>query len=286
MKLLIIAPQEPVKTPKKDFTVRFDNLFSERVIRHLTNEYKDLCNGCGNDCNFCRDRFPLLYPVDFKEKIVDIIRLPSEMLYYLDDPREFFPGRKLPVHDVLLAINVHEELMMALPEMIAEVGGKALVAPGEDPRWLGKWMRGEVKKRCKKLKIEVSFPKPFCAMKEGEGPVLDEFMREFRIGRPGIKIDVVDGVITDAIVTSSAPCGCTYYVAHNIIGTNIDENSIEKINTEITAKYWHSYPCVASMDMDADVGDTLLHIGGFMHYEGVEKAIKAVKEPEEPELGK
>ncbi len=96
-----------------------------------------------------------------------------------------------------------------------------------------------------------------------------EFVKHFRSGKPKIKIKVQDGKIIDTQVITSAPCGCTYYVARNLIGKEVNE----ELNVEVTAKYWHSYPCVASMDVDRDLGDTPLHKGGYMHYEAVADAV-------------
>lgn len=269
MKIYIISSDYYPKGHRKNFSVVFDNTFSERVIKHVTNEYKDLCNGCGKDCDFCRDKFPKLFPVDFKGDIAGILRLPGEMPYNVDNPEEFLP-KELPPHDLLMAINIHDDVLLALPKMVKDAGGRGIIVPIEDPNWVSRWVRNKMREICRKLGIEVDFPKPFCAYKEGRNPFLDEAMKYFRIGKPKIQIKVQDGIIIDAQVITCAPCGNTYFVAKNLIGKKVDEN----INVETTAKYWHSYPCVASMEVDNELGDTPLHIGGFMHYDAVEEGIK------------
>jgi hypothetical protein len=45
---------------------------------------------------------------------------------------------------------------------------------------------------------------------------------------------------------------------------------------EVVAKYWHSFPCVASMEIDRELGETILHMGGFMHYRAVQEALAEV----------
>jgi len=269
MKVLIITNDIRKSGTKKPFTVVREDIFAQRFIDHVNNDYADMCNACEPECDHCRDKYPKLYRTDFKEDVAGIIRLPAEMPYYVDDPEDFLPD-KLPEHDVLVAINIHEDILMALPKRSKAAGGQAIVVPSEDPEWVSAWVRGRVKKICQELEMEAAFPKPFCSMSaEADQPVIDRFIRHFRIGRPKIQVRVQDGKIIEAQVIISAPCGCTYYVAHNLVGKEVTED----LNTEVTAKYWHSYPCVASMDMDRELGDTPLHKGGYMHYQCVTDAV-------------
>ncbi len=270
MKLLIVSNDKYRPGPREPFSVIMEDIFSERVINHLKNDYADLCNGCGNDCDHCRDKFPVLFPVDFKEDIAGVILLPAELPYYVDDPGAYLP-EELPPHDVMLAIHVHEDLLLSLPGRAHNAGAKAFIVPSEDPAWLSQWIRGRLKKICDQLEMESAFPKPFCSfLPTPDQPVTSEFARRFRIGKPKIKLRVQDGRIIDAQVITSAPCGCTYFVARNLIGREIDEN----LNVDVTAKYWHSYPCVASMDVDRELADAPLHKGGYLHYEAVADAVK------------
>ena len=66
---------------------------------------------------------------------------------------------------------------------------------------------------------------------------------EIPIGYPKLKLELGDGYIKDAKVLRSAPCGNTYYVAFNLKGAPLDAAV-----AEVVAKYWHSFPCVASME--------------------------------------
>ena len=47
----------------------------ERVVGHLKNDYAQICNGCDKDCDHCRDKYPVLFPVDFKEDIAGVLLL-------------------------------------------------------------------------------------------------------------------------------------------------------------------------------------------------------------------
>ncbi len=127
-------------------------------------------------------------------------------------------GGELQPHEVTVAINLHEELLLALPEAAARAGSRALLVPSEAPGWTSGWVRNQVKTACRKLEMGCDFPKPFCSMRRGRHPALDAVMDHFRIGRPEIKLEIADGLIREARVLTSAPCGNTYFVAFNLKG--------------------------------------------------------------------
>ncbi len=262
MKLLIIYCGGSIPPRPDPFSVTFDDTFAERFLRHLINE-EGYCNGCGALCDHCRDT----YGIDFTSDIADIIQLPSVLPYYLDDPVELLGG-ELPPHEATVAINVHQEVLLALPELASRAGSRVLVAPSEAPGWVSRWARGEVRKACRKLEMGCAFPKPFCSLPFGIHPAVDEFMEHFRIGYPRLHLELGDGYIREARVLRSAPCGNTYYVAFNLKGAPLDASV-----AEVVAKYWHSFPCVASMEVDRELGETVLHMGGFMHYRAVQEAL-------------
>jgi hypothetical protein len=197
------------------------------------------------------------------------VKIPSALPYYVDNPQKYLPAVLLP-HDVVVAINVHEEILMAIPYLSKKAGAKALLVPQEDPDWLTKWVIGELTNICGHLNLEVAFPKPFCSLEEEDShPVITEFMNYFKIGKPKLRIEVNNGIVEEAEVSRSAPCGDTYYVAYNIRGKKVDENF-----DWWASKYWHSFPCVASMKMDYEIGDTILHQGGYILLDAVRQALQ------------
>ncbi|MCK4777724.1 MAG: hypothetical protein KAS39_05045 [Actinomycetia bacterium] len=248
----------------KEWCVLFDDIYARRVIRHL-NDDSTLCTGCGDKCINCRK----VYKLNYSQDIVGELKLPRAILYYVDKPRDYLP-KSLPKHDVTIAINIHEDILLALPEHSKKAGAKAIIAPVEDPEWVSRWTREELLKRCANLGMEAAVPKPSCALEEkNKHPFINEFMNYYRIGRPKLKIEVEKGKIKKVKVLRSAPCGDTYYVAHNLRGKPVDE-TIEKH----VAKYWHAYPCVGSMKMDYELGDTILHVGGYIHYDAFNEALE------------
>lgn len=262
MKLLVIYSGKPGPEIKKEFAQTFDDHYASRFIRHLDDD-PTLCTGCGDKCSSCR----LDYGLDFSAS-VKTLTLPTVMPYFVDNVDNYLE-KPLPAHDVTIPINIHEDILLSLPEIVKESGSKAIIAPIEDPDWITRWTRLDIAKKCKELGLEFAFPKPFCSLELGAGPYIDRFIKEFRVGRPLLNLRIDNNnVIREATVEISAPCGNTYFVAKNIIGKTADK----KLN-EWVAKYWHSYPCVASMKMDPELGDTILHKGGYIHYDIVSEAI-------------
>lgn len=262
MRLLVAYCGGPIPIKREHFTVTFEDTFAQRFLRHLVNE-QDYCNGCGVLCDHCRDT----YGIDFSGDLVDIIQFPSVLPYYLDDPLDLI-GRELPPHDATVAVNVHQEILLSLPRVVSAAGSRVIIAPSEGPGWVSRWVRGQVKKACRELDMGCAFPKPFCSLSPGIHPAVDEFMEYFHIGYPKIKLVLGDGYIKEAKVLRSSPCGNTYYVAFNLKGGPLDAAV-----ADVVAKYWHSFPCVASMQIDRELGETILHMGGFMHYRAVQEAL-------------
>lgn len=257
MKLLVVCsePHDP-RRPPDAFECSFDSCWAERFLKHLRNE-RELCSGCGDRCVHCRDwRVP-----DLRGNIVDVIQTPSLLPELLDDPLLYLP-ESLPSHDVLVAIQIHEEILIELPIIAKEAGGKALIAPVEAPDWVSRWGKNKLMSAGKKLGLEVAVPKPFCSLSPGTGPCIDAFIKHFRIGRPLVELDIMDGRIAVATARISAPCGNSHYVAHNLQGHTVDDT----LQYEISS-YWHSFPCTASMKHDPELRDTILHKGGQIHME-------------------
>lgn len=264
MKLFIVCPDKYVYKERKPFTTIFNDIFAQRFIKHLKDD-STLCTGCGKDCVNCRK----VYNLNYSSEIAGIHKIPPELLYYVDEPEKCLPD-KVPPHDVLIAINIHEDILVALPEIGVKAGAKALIVPIEHPDWISNWGKMWVKRLCNQLGLECAFPKPFCSLiKEDKTPQINKFIEHFRIGRPELKVEVEGGAIKNVRMIRSAPCGNTYFVAHNLIGKKVDKGLDQWV-----AKYWHSYPCIASMEMDFSLGDTILHKGGYIHLEAVKEAVE------------
>lgn len=235
--------------------------FGERVLGNLMN-YSTFCKACDLACEHCRTVYG-----SFASDIFWVYQLPSDLPTFIDDPLTYLPSpAELPELDVLLVVGIHPDLFAAVPSLLK---GKvlAVIAPLESKDWCPPGLRKQVADRLAELGIESAFPKPFCSLTPQGLKVVDMFIARYRIGRPLMEVAVKKGVIKEARVIRSAPCGATWYIARQILNRHVDE--VE----EAVAKAHHSYPCTGSMVVDPEVGDTILHKGGYLAREAAKDAL-------------
>ena len=258
MKIVVFRSERAEGGPPADdaYSQTFDTRHADRVIGNLTNE-DDFCTSCQEDCIHCRR----LYGRSFAGRIAGVIAFPGTMPYVLETPADHVPG-DVPQHDVLIAISIHEQVLIESIKQCAQWGTRGVVVPIEAPGWITGAAMAQAEKICRKRRIEIAFPKPFCNLAPPQGSLLDAFRRTFRIGFPEVELTVRDGVIQKADVKVSAPCGSTYYIARWLQGRRVDDD----LKYEVISKRLHSYPCTSSMEWDEDLEDTILHVAGQNHY--------------------
>ena len=258
MKVLILRSRRlPNGEPPDAYAQEFDTAYAERVIANLVGE-EDFCSSCGPDCVNCRRD----YDRRFAGNIAAVIDLPAVLGHLLETPGDFVPD-KIPPHDILLAIGVHEQILLALLERLAGGPTRGVVVPLEAPDWISPSAKNQAEEICRDAGIEISLPKPFCDFAPPPGSVLDEFRRKFCIGKPEVELSVQNGSIEKAHVKVSAACGATYYIARWMTGKRVDDD----LKYDVIARRLHSYPCTASMKWDNELGDTVMHVAGKAHYE-------------------
>jgi len=244
--------------------------FAERVIRNLIND-PSFCKSCGLYCDSCK------YGVySYVHNIRAAIELPSpaELPAFIDNPEAYMP-KKIPKADICISSGLHKDLLLELPYAIARAGVKGLIVPIEDFMEVPSGLKKQVEEVCIELGIESAFPKPFCSLEPaGDKPIISRFVNELKVGRPQLEVSVVkrgnSEVINATVVRRSAPCGSTWYVARKLIGTETKR----EILYDAIAKAHHSYPCTATMSVDPETKEPILHLGGFIIREEVEKALK------------
>ena len=236
---------------------QFGCAYAERVIGNLVGDER-FCTSCGPDCVGCRRR----YERRFADDIVGDIALPAVLPHLLEQPARHVPA-EVPPHEIMLAINVHEQVLVEMLRRCRDWGTRGVVVPIEAPPWVSGSAREQAKAICGELGVEVAFPKPFCDFDPPPGGPLAAFREQFHVGKPRVELTVRDGRIERAHVHASAACGATYYIARWLEGKRVDDD----LKYEVVAKRLHSYPCTASMAWDDDLGDTILHVAGKAHYE-------------------
>ena len=147
------------------------------------------------------------------------------------------------------------------------------------PRGLARQLRGWLEK----MDVACATPKPFCSLTETDygvtrrqrleyhSDLIAEFARYF--GKPefSIEVDPQSRKIISVDVKRDAVCGCARYVAQKLVGVSVDEAEYE------AGMAHHHYPCLASMGIDIDFSDTLLHISGNIMKDNVAEQVKPYK---------
>jgi hypothetical protein len=198
---------------------------------------------------------------------VSAFQVPRALPPVLDDPAEFLPA-ELGRAETIIAINIHPELLLELPERAKGGTLRALIAPIEDPSWVKPGLQRQVTLACSRHGIESAFPKPFCAL-EPNTPAIAEFCEQFKVGVPTFRIRIADGRVAAAEVVWGSPCGLTAFVAEQLVGLPADELLPKK-----AGGLHHSYPCLASMALDPDTGDTIMHASLALIITRVQEALQ------------
>jgi hypothetical protein len=236
------------------------------VIRNLIND-PSFCKACDLSCDSCK-----FGVYSYVQSIHAAIELPdpSELPRFIDKTEDYLP-KKIPAVDICVATGIHQDLLLALPSRLKQKGIQGLITPIEDFREVPPGLQRQLEEECEEATIEYAFPKPFCSLKPSEEkPLISNFVRKFKIGKPSLRINTDKQhklkVIKGVVVERSAPCGSTWYVARKLIGREVVKDEIR----DVIAKAHHSYPCTATMEIDPELGEPILHEAGFLIRAAVE----------------
>jgi len=211
---------------------------------------------------------------------IEVWRAPTVLPPVIDYPEEFLPA-KLPPADLLLSFGEHPGVAELLPDIVRMTGAKAVVAAVDNETWLPRGLARQLRGWLQNVVCVT--PKPLCTLTEthyGTGhrqqieyddPLIAEFARHF--GQPDLRItvDSQTRTITAVDVVRDAVCGCARHTAQGLIGVSADDAE------EKAGLLHHHYPCLASMGVDSDYGDTLMHISGNILKKNVGQQVKPFK---------
>jgi len=241
--------------------VIYGDEFAERVVGNLCN-LSTFCQACSLACSQCRQTYS-----SFAQDIHGIDKTPENLPTFIEDPEKYLP-QSLPNCDLILAIGMHPDLLSAIPTIVKRTNAKAVIVPIENRNWCPTGIRRQLEKELEDAGVEHSFPKPFCSLEESGKPFIDSFVKRYRIGKPIVEAEVTEDMISDARVIRSAPCGSTWYVVQQI-----KKSRISQIEDAVAVAH-HAYPCTASMDMDPEFNEPILHVAGYNIRGAVKDAIK------------
>jgi hypothetical protein len=220
---------------------------------------------------------------------------PRALPLVIDEPEDFLPQSLSPV-DLVLAFQEDPRAAQLIADIARLCKAKAVIAPVDREEWMPRGLSQQLSQWLAKSGIEAVFPKPFCSLTESvsglrEGTravssaVIAEFARHF--GRPSFEIscDPATRKITTVRVVRDACCGCARSVAEKIVGVAADDAE------QAAGLAHHHYPCMASMGIDPEFDDTLMHVSGNIMKQAVAEALGPWKQvayvkPDSGEEGK
>lgn len=213
---------------------------------------------------------------------VEVWQAPAVLPLMIDYPEDYVPD-SLPAADLVLAFGENKGIAELVPEVVKLAGARAVIAPVDNEAWLPRGLARQLRGWLEEMGVPCVTPKPLCSLTETDyatgrrervaydDPLIAEFARYF--GRPELRLAVDPDTrqITGAEVSRDAVCGCARYVAERLIGVSADEAEQE------AGMLHHHFPCLASMGIDLDYGDTLLHISGNIIKDNVAEQVKPFK---------
>jgi hypothetical protein len=216
------------------------------------------------------------------EWVINQWRAPVFFPLVIDYPEEFLPS-ELPSADLILSFAEHKSVAELIPDIAKMTGAQAVIAAVDNenclPRGLARQLRGWLEK----MNVACATPKPLCSLTETDYWItrrqrlehnsfhIAEFAKYF--GKPefSIQVDPLKRTITSVEVKRDAVCGCARHVAQKLIGVHVNNAEYE------AGMAHHHFPCLASMGIDVDYSDTLLHISGNIMKENVGEQVKPFK---------
>lgn len=209
---------------------------------------------------------------------VYVWQTPRALPVIIDYPEDYSPDN-LPPCDLILSLAEVKGVAELIPEIAKDVKCEAVIAPIDNTAWLPVGLANQLKNWLAQVNIACVTPKPFCSLTEStynvhryresyDHPLISEFAHYF--GRPQFEAAVSSDnyTIDQLIVRRDACCGCARYVASKLAGTPIDAA------VDAAGLHHHHYPCQASMGIDSQLNDTLMHISGNILKDAVHEALK------------
>jgi hypothetical protein len=206
-------------------------------------------------------------------------RAPSVLPPVIDDPDEFVPD-ELPPADLILSFAESASVAELVPTVARIAGARSVIAGVDNEAWLPRGLARQLRGWLEEMGVACVTPKPLCSLTEthygvrrGEHePYEDAVIAEFagRFGKPELRLSVDPSTrsITHVEVQRDSVCGNARFIAERLIGISADDAEQE------AGLLHHHYPCLASMGIDEDFGDTLMHVSGNVLRDNVAEQVR------------
>jgi len=199
--------------------------------------------------------------------VVEVLEITSSLPTMIEEPSEFLP-KNIPEADLVISLGENSGIPQLLPDIVKASGARAVIAPVDNRAWLPPGLAKQLERTFHKMDVAVVFPTTFCTLQEGDSndPLIREFAHHF--GAPELEAEVENDRVKGIKVVKSAPCGSTYFVAEGLKGAMVVDAE------EKSGILHHNYPCLATMNVDWQFQDTLMHRAGYFIKEAVKKALE------------
>lgn len=210
---------------------------------------------------------------------IEVWRAPAVLPTIVDYPEDYVPD-SLPPADLVLSFGEHRGVAELIPEVARVTGARSVIASVDSEAWLPRGLARQLRKWLDDMGVCCVTPKPLCSLQptryrrgrrewvEFDDPLISEFARHFGQPELHLSINPATGEITAAEVRRDAVCGCARHVARGLVGISVEEAE------QKAGMLHHHYPCLASMGIDSDYGDTLMHVSGNVIKEDVASQVK------------
>lgn len=214
---------------------------------------------------------------------ISVWQAPPILPPVIDYPEDYLPTA-LPACDLLISFAEHRGVAELLPDIARMTGARAAIAAVDNETWLPRGLARQLRGWLAQMGVACVTPKPLCSLTPTHfglarrervaytDPLIAEFARYFGQPQLRLSLDPGTGVIAAAAVERDTVCGCARFVAERLIGVTADDAEQQ------TGMLHHHFPCLASMGIDPDFGDTLMHVSGNILRDDVAAQVKPFKQ--------
>ena len=185
--------------------------------------------------------------------------LPEFVPVFIEEPDEFLESinfdQRVFSAEIVITYSLHSDLTSSIAKLAAEAGVRSLIVPGGPSRA----SIPELKTISEASGMNIEVDEICCSLEP------NSFNRPFtdKFGSPKLEVKTENGKISEVKVIKGAPCGSTWYMAKEIVGTPV-KDAPPKAGLLI-----QHYPCRASR---GEVGG--IHESGELHKQAFIRALE------------
>lgn len=189
--------------------------------------------------------------------------VPEMLPEFIDDPEEFLKGLDIDTSvfnaEIVITYSLHPDLTVAVAHMAGKEGVKALIIPGGASKAPVVELEGIAQKYGMLIEVE-----EICCTLEAKTET-EELCKYLSV--PELEVDIDKGIISSVKVLCGAPCGSTWHMAEELVGTKVEDAPAR------AGLLIQQYPCRA---IRGGMGG--IHESADLHKNAVEDAIKRKRE--------